>query len=102
MLRAAPASIWSQIPWLRVRSRLGITPQQMVIVRHILERDLTTAAIARAMGISLSSVGTQLERLFDKLEVRSRTAMATRVLTEVIAMMGEEGGSPGAGGEEGK
>ena len=99
MATAAVALNWPEVDWLQVGRRLEISPQQVEIVRHILEEDLTSEAIARAMGISLRSVNTQLERLFRKLGVHTRTALAVRVMLEVMAMMREES-PPGAGGEE--
>jgi DNA-binding CsgD family transcriptional regulator len=73
--------------WLRLSRTLGLSPQQLVILKLIvLELDPTNDAIALALGISRRSVEKQLQRMYAKLGVGSKAGLVSRVLWEVARM----------------
>ena len=58
----------------------GLSPAQTRLARHLVDgRDL--AGIAAAFGVSVNTLRTQLQRIFDKTGARSRAALARVLLT---------------------
>jgi DNA-binding CsgD family transcriptional regulator len=61
-----------------------LTPRQNDLL-HLVAAGHTNTQIARRLGISEGTVRTHLENIYEKLQVSSRTAAVTRVLTDRIA-----------------
>jgi DNA-binding CsgD family transcriptional regulator len=77
---AARDGLISDRQWPAIARRLRLSPQQMLIVRLIIEEDLTNAGLALRLGHkNARGVEKQLERMFRKLGVRSRTGLVTAV-----------------------
>lgn len=62
-----------------LRERFGLTPQEIRVSRR-LAAGLSNAAIAKDLRISIHTVRTHGERVREKLGVRSRAAVASRML----------------------
>lgn len=65
-----------------LRQRFGFTPKEAVVVAEILKGD-GRAAVAERCGISINTVRTHLERIFEKTGVR-RQAELIRVLMDAL------------------
>lgn len=78
----------SDSDWTIIARRLKVSPQQRDIMRLIIVEDFKAEAIARRLGIAVSSVNTQLERLYAKLGVHTRLRLFDRVLTEFVGIRG--------------
>ena len=76
--------------WLSIARRLKASPQQLRIMRAIIEQEQIVKEIARDLGISPRSVTTQVERLYAKLQVRSHAGLTKRVFEEVLRMREDE------------
>jgi DNA-binding NarL/FixJ family response regulator len=61
-----------------------LTPRQTGLLR-LLAAGHTNAQIARRLGISEGTVRTHLEKIYDRLQVSSRTAAVTRALPDRVA-----------------
>lgn len=73
------AALLEQVDWVAVRGALGLSAQEGVVVRHILQGDKLTA-IAAAMGLGLGTVKTYSRRIHRKLGVDTYCALAIVVL----------------------
>jgi DNA-binding NarL/FixJ family response regulator len=73
-----------------IARRLKLSPQQTQIAQHFL-RDETIDVIAKLLGCEVSSVKTQIARMYRKHNIHSRAAMCSLVYETAIRMMGEEG-----------
>ncbi|RYH53563.1 MAG: response regulator transcription factor, partial [Alcaligenaceae bacterium] len=69
-------------PWLQAREHhLNWTPAQRAVAQHVAQ-GLTTKQIARALGKSDQTVKEQLSSMMQKAGVRTRTALAIRLVAE--------------------
>lgn len=62
------------------RERIGLSPREIETVR-LMAKGLTNSDIADEMGVKLSTVRTNVQRLFDKLDVHDRTTATLRALS---------------------
>jgi len=67
--------------WLKVARRLALSERELQIAKLIFD-DLRQTAIATRLGISPHTVRTHMERLYYKLDVKSRVGLVLRVLRE--------------------
>lgn len=79
--------------WPPLERRMTLSHQQFQIMRLIITEDLTAKQIAARLRTKVKCVTKQMERMFEKLNVRSRTALAVRVLGEHYLMKMESRGS---------
>jgi DNA-binding NarL/FixJ family response regulator len=84
----APACLTFDFP--AIARRLKLSPQQTQIAQHFL-RDETIDVIAKLLGCEVSSVKTQIARMYRKHNIHSRAAMCSLVYETAIRMMGEAG-----------
>jgi DNA-binding NarL/FixJ family response regulator len=66
--------------WVQVQERLHLPQRQAEITRHIM-CGLSDKQIARAMGISITTVRTHMSRLFRKFDLNDRMELMLRVFT---------------------
>jgi DNA-binding CsgD family transcriptional regulator len=59
-----------------------VSPQQIVIVRLLIEQERSSKEIARELGITKKSVDKQLERLYADLKVNGRVGLINLVYYE--------------------
>ena len=64
--------------WISVRETLGLSPRQAQVVKALL-RAKGDKQIARDIGISVPTVRTHLDRLFQKLDVEDRMELVVHV-----------------------
>ena len=74
--------------WEQLGQRLRLSKRQLQVVQCLFD-DWTEAQIAMALGISEHTVHTHIERLYRKLEVRSRCDLIVRVFGEFLASQAE-------------
>jgi LuxR family maltose regulon positive regulatory protein len=82
--RAEATRVLEAAPELgRRRSRNPLTPTQVEILRKVAEGH-SNKAVARAQGVSLSTVKTHLRAAFARLEARSRTQAVARAREQAL------------------
>ena len=59
----------------------GITPKEKEILRYVVE-GLTTESIAKRADISFHTADTHIKHIYSKLDVHTRSALATKALKE--------------------
>lgn len=64
--------------WKQIRLSLRLSTRELEITQHVFD-DNKTESIARDLGISVHTVNTYLQRLYSKLDVRSRAQLVLRV-----------------------
>lgn len=69
--------------WIQIRSALKLSLRELEITQHIFD-DNKTEYIAFELGISIHTVNTYLQRLYVKLNVRSRSQLVLRILKTYI------------------
>jgi DNA-binding CsgD family transcriptional regulator len=62
--------------------RVDLTPRQQELLRHVAAGE-TNRRIARHLGVRESTVRKHLERIFDRLQVQSRTAAVARAFPNI-------------------
>lgn len=62
-----------------LRSRYGLTPRELTVA-HLITDGLSAPRIASVLGVSVHTVRRHSERIFRKLGVKTRAAVAARVL----------------------
>jgi two-component system, NarL family, nitrate/nitrite response regulator NarL len=65
----------------RPQSEVSLTPRERSVVTHLLD-GRTNDEIASALGITTRTVEAHMARLFERLNIGSRTELATRALRE--------------------
>ena len=70
--------------WISVRETLGLSPRQAQVVKALL-RAKGDKQIARDIGISVPTVRTHLDRLFQKLDVEDRMELVVHVFGRIRA-----------------
>lgn len=65
-------------PSVRRPTSLGLTPREQEVAAHVAQ-GMTNADIAKALGITRRTVATHLERIYERLGIHSRAALATLV-----------------------
>ena len=78
--------------WTMLIERLALSPREAEIARRVFTDD-KELAIAMSLDISPHTVRTHMERLYRKLDVRSRVELVTR-LTGCFLMMTAQPGTP--------
>ena len=76
--------------WRLLGNTLGLSPRELQVVQSVFE-DEKQEAIAWRLGISPATVNTYMQRLYAKLEVRSRAQLIVRVIAAYLSL------APGAG-----
>jgi DNA-binding CsgD family transcriptional regulator len=76
--------------WERIRLSLKLSAREIQITQHIFDDD-KTECIAMGLGISVHTVNTHLQRLYYKLDVRSRSQLVLRVFKNHLEHLGETG-----------
>ena len=71
--------------WRRIERSLGLSQRGLSIIQSVFD-DRSEPAIARELGISAHTVHTYLERLYHRLDVRSRIGLVLRIVAEHLAM----------------
>ena len=71
--------------WLLLRNTLGLSPRELQIVQSVFE-DEKQEATAWRLGISPATVSTYMQRLYTKLEVRSRPQLIVRVISTYLLL----------------
>ncbi|MBX3427913.1 MAG: helix-turn-helix transcriptional regulator [Pirellulales bacterium] len=70
--------LYSSDEWNLISHRLALSQQELRIAQAVLD-DAHEGAIAEALGISSHTVHTHLERLYRKLQVKSRVELVVRI-----------------------
>ena len=78
--------------WLLLGSTLGLSPRELQVVQSVFE-DEKQEAIAWRLGISAGTVNTYMQRLYAKLEVRSRPQLIVRLIAAYLSLAPEAGKS---------
>jgi DNA-binding NarL/FixJ family response regulator len=68
--------------WAKVAFRLRLSSREVDIAR-LLVADKKESAIAASLGISMATVHSRVRRMYSKLDVSSRTALAVRLCQEL-------------------
>ena len=71
--------------WLLLRDTLSLSARELQIVQYVFE-DEKQEAIAWRLGISPGTVNTYMQRLYAKLEVRSRPQLIVRVIAAYLLL----------------
>jgi DNA-binding CsgD family transcriptional regulator len=71
--------------WLLLRNTLGLSVRELQIAQSVFA-DEKQEAIAWRLGISPGTVNTYMQRLFAKLEVRSRPQLTVRVIAAYLLL----------------
>jgi len=71
--------------WLLLRNTLGLSARELQVVQCVFE-DEKQEAIAWRLGISPGTVNTYMQRLFAKLDVRSRPQLIVRVIAAYLVL----------------
>jgi DNA-binding CsgD family transcriptional regulator len=69
--------------WQRIRGSLKLSGREIQITQHIFD-DAKAECIAADLGISVHTVNTYLQRLYLKLDIRSRSQLVLCVLRNHI------------------
>ena len=69
--------------WRLLQNTLGLSPRELQIVQSVFE-DEKQEAIAWRLGISPGTVNTYMQRLYAKLEVKSRPQLIVRVIATYL------------------
>lgn len=72
--------------WTSLARQLGLSPRELQVVQCICD-DEKELCIARTLGISAHTVHTHVERIYRKLGVSSRCALAVHVLGRAVARL---------------
>ncbi len=96
--RASGASILSSQEWSQIGDELCLSPRELQIVRRVFD-DHKELAIASQLGISRHTVHTYLERIYRKLEVKSRVQLVVHVMSEYLESNGHRNQDHGGGAE---
>jgi len=85
------AALLSAHAWCEIADTLAITKRELEIVQAVFD-SLTQKEIANRLTITEHTAHTHLNRLFKKLNVRSRTELVLCVLEQMIALTLSEAG----------
>jgi DNA-binding CsgD family transcriptional regulator len=80
----------SPVPWCAICTSLRLSRREQQIAEGILE-DLKEVAIARRLGMSLSTVKTHTERMYRKLDVASRPGLIRQLWFAHVALLAQGG-----------
>ena len=72
--------LFTEQEWVRLQEHLHLPLRQAEIVRHIVSGK-SDKQIARAMGISITTVRTHVSRLFRKFDLNDRMELMLHVFT---------------------
>lgn len=78
MTVATHTPLFTEQEWVRVQEQLGLPQRQAEITRHIMDGK-SDKQIARAMGISITTVRTHVSRLFRKFDLNDRMELMLHV-----------------------
>ena len=78
-------AVLSEGQWRSVAASLSLSPRELQITQEIFD-DEKEAAIALKLGLSIHTVHTYLERVYQKLNVASRCGLLLRVFSEHLAL----------------
>jgi DNA-binding CsgD family transcriptional regulator len=82
--RSSLQSYLSDEAWALLAQRLDLSPREVQIICRIFAHE-REAEIARALEMSSHTVRTHMERLYRKLQVRSRTELVIAVVGCLLA-----------------
>lgn len=79
------ASLLSDHAWLEIGRTLGITKRELQIVQAVFDNQ-HEANIAKRFTLSPHTVHMHLNRLFKKLNVKSRTELVLRIVEQLVTL----------------
>ncbi len=79
------AAILGHHAWSEIAKALGITARETQIIQAVFD-NLTEKEIAERLKISPHTVHMHMNRLFNKLTVRSRTELVLRIVEELVTL----------------
>ncbi len=79
------APLFCPAEWSQISDSLGLTNRESEVVQGVLE-DMSQAEIAQQLGISPHTVHAHLERVYNKVGVRSRVQLLVRVFSEYTSL----------------
>ncbi len=74
MTATTDTELFSEQHWLRLKEDLGLPPRQAEVLRCVL-RGMADKQIARATGVSVSSVRSHMRHLFRKFDSNDRVEL---------------------------
>lgn len=80
--------VFSPAQWQLVVATLRLSPRETEIIQAIFD-DQREASIAAALGISVHTVHSHIERLYRKLGVRSRCSLVVCVVGAVLRALND-------------
>lgn len=83
--RPAGAAVFSAPAWKAIGRSLDLSSRESQIVRGLLD-GRKESAIAAGLGISLRTVHTHFERLYQKLGVANHVELTLRLMAEFLAL----------------
>jgi len=81
-------NLFCDAAWAGICDKLGLSARQVSIARYIVA-DRSDAAIAKALGVSWSTVQTHMDRLHKKLDVHSRVEFVGRIVAAYLMWRAE-------------
>lgn len=85
---AANAGSFAGEAWAAIAKNLGVSPRQLDVARSVVAGQ-GDKEIATGLGLSWGAVQTHLKRLYKRLNIRGRVALATRVCAAYRAWRAE-------------
>ena len=79
------AALLSDHAWREIASALRLTKRELQIVQSVFDNQ-HEAAIAKRFKLSPHTVHMHMNRLFKKLNVRSRTELVLRIVEQMVAL----------------
>ena len=76
--------------WERIRLSLKLSAREVEVTQHIFD-DNKSECIAMILGISVHTINTYLQRLYVKLDVRSRSQLILRIFKDHLEHVAETG-----------
>jgi DNA-binding NarL/FixJ family response regulator len=73
--------------WEQTRLALRMSTRELQIAQHVFD-DVKSEGIAEELGISVHTINTYVQRLYSKLEVRSRPQLVLRILGKHLEGIG--------------
>ena len=76
-------NLFCDAAWAGICDKLALSARQASIARYVVA-DRSDAAIAKALGVSWSTVQTHMDRLHKKLDVHSRVELVSRIVAAYL------------------
>jgi len=85
MAEDQPAFFIKESNWREIMRVLRISPRESEIIQYIMIGE-NEAFIASRLGISTHTIRTHLERLYNKLNVKSRSQLIVRIFEQYVSL----------------